>query len=111
MHDNERTRPMALPSRMRQIRFTRPGGPEVIALEEADLPKPGPGQILVKVAYAGVNRPDCLQRAGGYPPPPGAPATPGLEVAGEIASIGPGVSLLSVGDQVTALVAGGGYAE
>lgn len=102
---------MTLPARMRQIRFTRPGGPEVIALEEAELPQPGPGQILVKVAYAGINRPDCLQRAGGYPPPAGAPATPGLEIAGEIVRIGPDVPLLSQGDQITALVAGGGYAE
>lgn len=102
---------MSLPDAMRQIRFAGAGGPEVIALEEAPLPVPGPGQVLVKVAYAGVNRPDCLQRAGAYPPPPGAPAIPGLEVAGEIVALGPDVAGFRIGDAVTALVSGGGYAE
>jgi putative PIG3 family NAD(P)H quinone oxidoreductase len=96
---------------MRQIRFTAPGGPEVIALEQAPLPMPGPGQVLVKVAYAGVNRPDCLQRAGAYPPPPGAPEIPGLEVAGEIVALGSDVSGFAPGEQIAALVSGGGYAE
>jgi NADPH:quinone reductase len=100
-----------LPAIMRQIRFTRPGGPEVIAVETAPLPEPGPGQFLVKVAYAGVNRPDCIQRAGAYPPPPGAPEIPGLEVAGEIVALGEGCSGFAKGEKVTALVAGGGYAE
>lgn len=99
------------PASMRQIRFTAPGGPEVIALETAAIPAPGPGQILIKVAYAGVNRPDCLQRAGAYPPPPGAPTTPGLEVAGEIVALGAGVSGFALGQSITALVSGGGYAE
>lgn len=96
---------------MRQIRFAGKGGPEVIALETVPLPQPGPGQLLVKVAYAGVNRPDCLQRAGLYPPPPGAPEIPGLEVAGEVVALGEGVTLFERGDRITALVGGGGYAE
>lgn len=101
----------ALPSSMRQIRFTGPGGPEVIEVETAPLPLPGAGQVLVKVTYAGVNRPDCLQRAGAYPPPPGAPLIPGLEVAGAIVRLGPDNAGLAVGVPITALVAGGGYAE
>ena len=100
-----------LPATMRQIRFTKPGGPEVIALETAPLPAPGNGQALVRVAYAGVNRPDCIQRTGAYPPPPGAPEIPGLEVAGTIVALGPDCGALALGDTVTALVAGGGYAE
>ncbi|MCA0399351.1 MAG: NAD(P)H-quinone oxidoreductase [Proteobacteria bacterium] len=102
---------MPLPATMRQIRFTVPGGPEVIALETAPLPTPDDGQILIKVAYAGVNRPDCLQRAGAYPPPPGAPEIPGLEVAGEIVALGQNVTGLVSGERITALVSGGGYAE
>ncbi|MFN3481604.1 MAG: NAD(P)H-quinone oxidoreductase [Rhabdaerophilum calidifontis] len=102
---------MPLPALMQQIRFTAPGGPEVIALGSAPVPRPGPGQILLKVAYAGVNRPDCLQRAGAYPPPPGAPEIPGLEVAGTVAALGDGVEGWRPGDRLTALVAGGGYAE
>jgi len=100
-----------LPATMRQIRFTKPGGPEVIALETAPLPAPGNGQALVRVAYAGVNRPDCIQRTGAYPPPPGAPDIPGLEVAGTIVALGSDCGALALGDAVTALVAGGGYAE
>lgn len=99
-----------LPADMQQIRFTAPGGPEVIALERAPIPAPGPGQVLVRVAFAGVNRPDCSQRAGAYPPPPGAPDIPGLEIAGEIVAIGEGVTSLALGERITALVAGGGYA-
>lgn len=101
----------ALPDTMRQIRFTAPGGPEVIALESAPVPRPGPGQVLVKVAFAGVNRPDCAQRAGAYPPPPGAPEIPGLEIAGEIVALGDDVQGFDIGHAVAALVAGGGYAE
>ncbi len=107
----------SLPSSMRQIRFSGPGGPEVIEIETAPLPVPGPGQMLVKTAYAGVNRPDCLQRAGAYPPPPGAPLIPGLEVAGEIVAMAPDVQNAGeeigfrLGQTITALVAGGGYAE
>jgi NADPH2:quinone reductase len=96
---------------MQAIAITEPGGPEV--LKSVSLPRPvaGAGQLLIKVAAAGVNRPDILQRQGGYPPPPGAPDTPGLEIAGEVAAVGDGVSRYRVGDKVCALVPGGGYAE
>lgn len=99
------------PETMRRIRFAGTGGPEVIALETAPLPSPGPGQVLIEVVAAGVNRPDVAQRAGLYPPPPGATEIPGLEVAGRIAALGEGVSGLSLGDEVCALVISGGYAE
>ncbi len=102
---------MTIPETMRQVRFDGTGGPEVIRLEAAPLPQPGPGQVLIEVAAAGVNRPDCLQRAGGYPPPPGATDIPGLEVSGRIVAVGSDVGHLKVGDQVCALVASGGYAE
>lgn len=102
---------MPIPDTMRQVRFDGAGGPEVIKLETAAVPQPGSGQVLIEVVAAGVNRPDCLQRAGGYPPPPGATAIPGLEVSGRIVALGDGVSELSVGDEVCALVASGGYAE
>ncbi len=82
-----------------------------LAIAEAPVPEPGAGQILIRVAAAGVNRPDLAQRAGFYPPPPGAPETLGLEVAGEITAIGAGVTRWKIGDQVCALLAGGGYAE
>jgi NADPH:quinone reductase len=101
----------SLPAQMRQIRFNGAGGPEVIEVEIAPVPMPGLGQWLVKVAYAGVNRPDCLQRAGGYPPPPGAPSTPGLEIAGTIVAVGDNADHARIGTEITALVAGGGYAE
>jgi NADPH:quinone reductase len=96
---------------MRQIIFAGSGGPDVIRLEEVPVPQPGPGQVLIKVAACGINRPDCLQRAGFYPPPPGAPPVPGLEVAGTIAATGPGASLWQMGDRVCALLEGAGYAE
>ena len=103
---------MTLPATMRQIRFNGAGGPEVVELEAAaPLPVPGPGQVLVEVAAAGINRPDCLQRAGNYPPPPGATAIPGLEIAGTIVGVGPGVSPSEIGRAVCALVISGGYAE
>ncbi len=102
---------MTLPDTMRQIVFTGPGGPEVIKLADAPLPRPGSGQVLVKVAAAGINRPDCLQRAGAYPPPPGESSIPGLEVAGEIAAVGADVGALKIGDRVCALLGSGGYAE
>ena len=102
---------MSLPISMRQIRFQGAGGPDVIAMEEAPLPVPGLGQALVKVAFAGVNRPDCLQRAGGYAPPAGASDIPGLEISGTIVALGAQTDLLHIGDDITALVAGGGYAE
>lgn len=102
---------MSVPARMQEIRFAGPGGPEVIVTAEGAVPHPGPGQMLVKVAYAGVNRPDCLQRAGGYPPPPGAPEVPGLEISGHIVARGPDVSGWKTGEALCALIAGGGYAE
>ena len=92
------------------IEITRPGGPEVLQPVERPDPVPGPGEVLIRVAAAGVNRPDVLQRRGAYPPPPGASDIPGLEVAGTIASVGDGVSGLRIGDAVCALVSGGGYA-
>ena len=101
----------ALPETMRQIRFTEPGGPEVMAVETVSLPSPGPGQVLIEVAAAGVNRPDVMQRSGLYPPPPGATEIPGLEVAGRVAALGEGVAGLSLGEEVCALVISGGYAE
>ena len=102
---------MAIPETMRQVRFKGSGGPEVIHLETAPVPRPGPGQVLIEVAAAGVNRPDCLQRAGGYPPPPGATDVPGLEVSGRVIAVGEGVEAPRLGDSVCALVASGGYAE
>lgn len=103
--------PDALPARMTAIAIEEPGGPEVLVPVEIDRPKPGHGEILIRVAAAGVNRPDVIQRLGFYPAPPGAPETPGLEVAGEVAAIGPGVTAWKPGDRVCALVGGGGYAE
>ena len=96
---------------MTAIAISQPGGPDVLVPVRLPVPVPGPGQVLVKVAAAGVNRPDVLQRKGGYPPPPGAPATPGLEIAGEVVGLGSGVKRYEVGDRVCALVPGGGYAE
>lgn len=101
----------ALPTSMRQVRFAGPGGPEVIGIETAPVPEPGPGQVLIEVAAAGVNRPDCAQRAGNYPPPPGATDVPGLEVAGRVVAVGADVTSPQVGDEVCALVISGGYAE
>ncbi|MBA4224241.1 MAG: NAD(P)H-quinone oxidoreductase [Methylobacterium sp.] len=101
----------ALPQTMTAIGFDAPGGPEVLKPQQRPVPQPGPGQILVHVAVAGVNRPDVLQRMGGYAPPPGASDIPGLEIAGRIVALGEGVSRYEIGDQVCALVAGGGYAE
>ncbi len=102
---------MPLPTRMTAIAISAPGGPEVLVPEERDVPKPGASEILVKVAAAGVNRPDVMQRKGQYPPPPGAPDIPGLEIAGEVAAVGGKVARWKVGDKVTTLVAGGGYAQ
>ncbi len=100
-----------LPESMTVIEIREPGGPEVLVPAARPVPRPAAGEVLVKVAAAGVNRPDVLQRLGGYPPPPGASDIPGLEVAGEVVALGEGVSNLSLGDQVTALVTGGGYAQ
>src|SRR5437762_1696057 len=93
------------------IQIARPGGPEVLQPVEMPVPAPGDGEVLIKVAAAGVNRPDLMQREGKYPPPPGASDTPGLEVAGTVAGVGKGVTRWSTGDRVCALLAGGGYAE
>src|ERR1700733_13904509 len=103
--------PMTLPSRMTAIAIRAPGGPEMLVPEQRPVPTPGPGEILVKVAAAGVNRPDVMQRKGLYPPPKGAPDIPGLEIAGTVAACGAGVTRWTTGDQVAALVVGGGYAE
>lgn len=96
---------------MNCIEITNPGGPEVLRPTRRPIPTPGPGEVLIKVAAAGVNRPDTLQRQGRYDPPPGASDLPGLEIAGEVAALGEGVTEWKVGDLVCALVAGGGYAE
>lgn len=100
-----------LPSDMLAIEISCPGGPEVLQPTRRSLPSLSDGDVLIAVEAAGVNRPDALQRQGGYPPPPGASDIPGLEVAGRVAAVGAGVRQPAVGDRVTALVAGGGYAE
>jgi NADPH2:quinone reductase len=96
---------------MQVVEISRPGGPEVLKVATRPLPQPKPGEVLIRVASAGVNRPDCLQRAGTYAPPPGASDLPGLEVAGTIVELGEGVKQWKEGDQVCALTPGGGYAE
>lgn len=101
----------ALPELMIAIDPESPGGPEVLRPVERPVPVPGEGEVLVRVAAAGVNRPDVMQRKGLYPPPPGAPSIPGLEIAGKVAAAGPGVDTVFPGQPVCALVAGGGYAE
>ena len=96
---------------MRAIRFEEPGAPDVLTFGEAAMPRPGPDDVLIRVAYAGVNRPDCIQRAGHYPAPPGASPILGLEVAGEVVSVGENAPQELVGQNVAALTPGGGYAE
>ena len=96
---------------MRAVEISRPGGPETLALTERPLPEPGAGEVRLRLAYAGVNRPDALQRAGAYAPPPGASDLPGLEGAGTVDATGPGVTEVAVGEEVCALFPGGGYAE
>ena len=96
---------------MECVEIARPGDPDVLVPARRPRPRPQTGEVLIAVAAAGVNRPDVLQRQGGYAPPPGASDLPGLEVAGRIVELGPGVSEWKIGDEVTALVAGGGYAE
>jgi NADPH:quinone reductase len=100
-----------LPARMTAIAIRAPGGPEVLVPEERPVATPGAGEILVKVAAAGVNRPDVMQRMGNYPPPPGASDIPGLEIAGQVVALGAGATRFELGDKIAALVAGGGYAE
>jgi len=101
----------ALPARMTVIAIRAPGGPDVLTPEPRPVPKPGDGEILIKVAAAGVNRPDVMQRMGLYPPPQGATDIPGLEIAGEVVACGNGVTRWKETDKVMALVVGGGYAE
>ncbi len=102
---------MNLPSTMHYILAREPGPPDVLSVAATQLPVPKDGEVLIRVAYAGVNRPDCVQRAGGYPPPPDASPIIGLEVSGTIAAVGKGVEDWRVGDLVCALTPGGGYAE
>ncbi|WP_127112864.1 NAD(P)H-quinone oxidoreductase [Shimia sediminis] len=96
---------------MRAVEITEHGGPDVLQMTERPMPQPGAGEVVIKVAYAGVNRPDALQRAGAYAPPPTASDLPGLEASGTIIAVGPGVSDWAEGDEVCALLPGGGYAE
>jgi NADPH2:quinone reductase len=96
---------------MRAVEITKPGGPEVLQVTQRPVPEAGHGQVVIKVAWAGVNRPDALQRAGAYAPPPTASDLPGLEASGEVVAIGDGVLGISLGDKVCALLPGGGYAE
>ena len=100
-----------IPSRMTAIEISEPGGPDVLVPAEREVPEPGPGEVLVAVEAAGVNRPDVMQRQGLYPPPPGASDIPGLEIAGTVVAQGAGVEAPAVGARVCALVTGGGYAE
>ena len=100
-----------LPKSMTVIGFESPGGPDVLVPRTVPVPVPGEGQVLVKVAFAGINRPDVMQRLGKYPPPAGASPIPGLEIAGEVVASGAGVDTLIEGQTVCALVSGGGYAE
>lgn len=99
------------PATMTVIEITEFGGPEKLSVAHRPTPRPAPGELLIQVTAAGVNRPDCLQRQGGYPPPPGASDLPGLEVAGTVAALGAEVTDWRVGDAVCALLTGGGYAE
>lgn len=96
---------------MRAIEISQPGGPEVLKVADREKPDPAKSELLIKVAAAGINRPDCLQRQGAYPPPAGASDIPGLEIAGEVSAVGEGVTRFKPGDKVCALVPGGGYAE
>jgi putative PIG3 family NAD(P)H quinone oxidoreductase len=103
--------PTPLPEQMTAISIAEPGGPEALQPAQMAVPQPGADEVLIRVAAAGVNRPDVMQRQGMYPPPKGASPIPGLEIAGEVVAAGPQVSRYKLGDQVCALVTGGGYAE
>jgi putative PIG3 family NAD(P)H quinone oxidoreductase len=100
-----------LPGEMTAIGFDRPGGPEVLRPQVVPVPHPGPGELLIRTAFAGVNRPDAIQRQGFYPPPPGASPIPGLELSGTVVALGEGVDPALLGQPVCALVTGGGYAQ
>jgi len=100
-----------VPKQMRAVEITRPGPPDVLQIAERPVPEPAAREVLIRVAAAGVNRPDVFQRQGNYPPPPGASDIPGLEVAGEIVTVAPDARGWRIGDNVCALVSGGGYAE
>jgi NADPH:quinone reductase len=102
---------MSVPREMMAVEIAAPGGPEQLRIVRRPMPQPGEGEVLVRVAAAGVNRPDVMQRQGRYPPPPGASDIPGLEIAGEVIALGANVSGVALGDQVTALLPGGGYAD
>lgn len=102
---------VTIASLMQAIDYAEPGGPDVLVLGEVPVPVPGPGEVLVRVEAAGVNRPDVIQRQGFYPPPPGAPHIPGLEIAGTVVAAGPECDDMLIGQAVCALVAGGGYAQ
>ena len=95
---------MTTPKEMQQIEFGGAGGPEVIRMAVAAVPTPGPGKVLVEVVAYGINRPDCMQRSGAYPPPPGETKIPGLEISGRVVAVGDGVTSPKVGDEVCALV-------
>ena len=109
--ERDTTRNTSLPATMRAIDPDTAGGPEVLTLVERPVPAPGAGEVLVRVAAAGVNRPDVMQRRGLYPPPPGAPSIPGLELSGEVVALGAGADPALSGQRVCALVAGGAYAD
>jgi NADPH2:quinone reductase len=100
-----------IPEMMTAIGYDAPGDPDVLRSQRMAVPQPGPGELLIRVAYAGVNRPDVVQRKGLYPPPPGASPIPGLEISGEVVALGEGTSAVMLGQKVCALVSGGGYAE
>ena len=102
---------MDVPATMRYVAVREPGPPEVLHVDQAQVPRPKHGEVLIRVAYAGVNRPDCAQRAGGYPPPADASPILGLEVAGTVVALGEGAAGWEIGDVVCALTPGGGYAE
>ena len=101
----------SVPTEMSVVEIAAPGGPEELKLARRPTPRPAEGEVLVRVRAAGVNRPDVMQRQGRYPPPPGASDIPGLEIAGEVVALGPGTAGAALGDRVTALLPGGGYAE
>src|SRR3984885_5102756 len=101
---------MSVPKEMAVVEIAAPGGPEQLRPAVRPVPVPGTGEVLVRVAASGVNRPDVMQRQGRYPPPPGASDLPGMEVAGEIVALGPQVAGLAIGDKITSLLPGGGYA-